>query len=145
MLVGNEACQFRNQQSRTVVKLATMVLFGTRGPSLFQVIREGLGSTGRLHDRGTLRLANRLRLALEPECLENRRPPPEKIQGWSGLDQRHSNCLWFQILSVEVYSSLPHDQHDGGNLSCQGKSGHLRPHALGQQCFVKLLERARLR
>src|SRR5262252_9698454 len=71
LLVGNEACQFRNQQSRTAVKLTTMVLFGTRGPSLFQVIREGLGSTERLHDRGTLRLANRLRLALEPECLEN--------------------------------------------------------------------------
>jgi hypothetical protein len=54
-----------------MVKLATMVLLGTRGPSLFRVIREGLGSTERLHDRGTLRLANRLRLALEPECLEN--------------------------------------------------------------------------
>src|SRR5258708_17561748 len=77
LLVRNEAGQFRNQQSRTTVKLATMVLFGTRGPSLFQVIREGLGSTVRLHDRGALRLANRLRLALEPECLENRRPPPE--------------------------------------------------------------------
>jgi integrase len=37
--------------------------------------------TGRLHDRGTLRLANRLRLTLEPECLENRRP---KTEGGSG-------------------------------------------------------------
>jgi hypothetical protein len=49
-----------------------MVLLGTRGPWLFQVIREGLGWTRRLHDRGTLRLANRLRLALEPGGLENR-------------------------------------------------------------------------
>jgi len=32
LLVGNEACQFRNQQSRTLVELATMVLSGTRGP-----------------------------------------------------------------------------------------------------------------
>ena len=67
-----------------MVKLATMVLFGTRGPSLFQVIREGLGSTERLHDRGTLRLANRLRLTLEPECFENRRPPPEKSRDGTG-------------------------------------------------------------
>jgi hypothetical protein len=49
-----------------------MVLLGTRGPWLFQVIRESLGLTGRLHDRGTLRLADRLRLALEPGGLENR-------------------------------------------------------------------------
>jgi len=42
-LLGDEACQFRNQQSRTVVKLATIVLSGTRGPWLFLVIREGLG------------------------------------------------------------------------------------------------------
>ena len=48
------------------------------------VIREGLGSTKRLHDRGTLRLANRLRLTLEPECLENRRPPPEKSRDGTG-------------------------------------------------------------
>src|SRR5215471_246244 len=54
--------------SRTMVKLATMVLLGTRGPSLFRVVREGLGSTGSLHGRSTARLANRLRLALEPEC-----------------------------------------------------------------------------
>jgi hypothetical protein len=51
--------------------LATIVLFGTRGPSLFLVIREGLGSDVRLGARGTQRLTNRLRLALEPECLEN--------------------------------------------------------------------------
>jgi hypothetical protein len=59
-----------------MVKLATMVLSGTRGPWLFQVIREGLGWTGRLRDRGALRLANRLRLALEPGCLENRTALP---------------------------------------------------------------------
>ena len=51
--------------------MATIVLSGTRGPSLFLVIREGLGSDVRLGARGTQRLTNQLRLALEPECLEN--------------------------------------------------------------------------
>jgi len=60
LIVRDEACQFRNKQSRTAVKLATMVLLGTRGPWLFQVVREGLGCVGRLQDRGALCLANRL-------------------------------------------------------------------------------------
>ena len=51
--------------------MATIVLSGTRGPSLFLVIREGLESRERLGARGTQRLTNQLRLALEPECLEN--------------------------------------------------------------------------
>ena len=54
-----------------MVNLATIVLFGTRGLSLFLVIREGLGSPERLGARGTQRLTYQLRLALEPECLEN--------------------------------------------------------------------------
>src|SRR5271155_3210314 len=70
-LVRNEAGQFRNQQSRTWSNLATIVLSGTRGPSLFLVIREGLESCERLGARGTQRLTNQLRLALEPDCLEN--------------------------------------------------------------------------
>src|SRR5712671_4437384 len=52
-------------------QLATIVLSGTRGPWLFLVIREGLGSAVRLRARGTQRLSSQLRLALEPECLEN--------------------------------------------------------------------------
>jgi hypothetical protein len=51
--------------------MATIVLSGTRGPWLFLVIREGLESRVRLGARGTQRLTNQLRLALEPECLEN--------------------------------------------------------------------------
>ena len=43
-LIGDEACQFRNQQSRTVVNLATIVLFGTRGPFIY-------GSTARQEER----------------------------------------------------------------------------------------------
>src|SRR5262247_2613 len=52
-------------------QVATIVLSGTRGPWLFLVIREGLGSAVRLRARGTQRLTNQLRLALEPKCLEN--------------------------------------------------------------------------
>src|SRR5215468_330675 len=48
-----------------------MVLSEAFRLSLFLVIREGLGSGVRLGARGTQRLTNRLRLALEPECLEN--------------------------------------------------------------------------
>ncbi len=41
-----------------------------------------------------------------------------KSPGWSGLRQRHSSCLWFQMLGVEAHSLLPHNQHDGGNPRC---------------------------
>jgi hypothetical protein len=51
--------------------LATIVLSGTRGPWLFLVVREGLGSAVRLGARSTQSLTYQLRLALEPECLEN--------------------------------------------------------------------------
>src|SRR6266436_3958082 len=68
-----------SQRSRSVPKpakqnggqVATIVLSGTRGPWLFRVIREGLGSRVRLGARSTQRLTYQLRLALEPECLEN--------------------------------------------------------------------------
>src|SRR5258705_9127542 len=68
-----------SQRSRSVPKpanqnggqMATIVLSGTRGPWLFLVIREGLGSAVRLGARGTQRLTNQLRLALDSECLEN--------------------------------------------------------------------------
>src|SRR5260221_8713313 len=63
--------------------------------------------------------------------------------GWSGLDQRHSSCLWFQILGVEAYSFLPYDQHNGGNLPGQGQACHLRSHAFGNQSRVEFLERTR--
>ena len=57
---------------QNVGDVPTMVLSGTRGPLLFQVIREGLGSAVRLGARGTTRLTFQLRLALEPECLKYR-------------------------------------------------------------------------
>ena len=104
------------------------------GPTLLEIschLGEGLGSGVRLGARSTQRLTNRLRLALEPECLENPRPPPERIPGMERIRSRHSSCLWFQILGVEAYSSLPYDPYDGGHLSCQGQPCHLRSHAFG--------------
>jgi hypothetical protein len=53
-------------------QVATIVLFETLRLWLFLVIREGLGSSCEtMCPRHTPRLTNRLRLALEPECLEN--------------------------------------------------------------------------
>ena len=80
--------------------------------------------------RHTQRLTFRLRLALEPECLENSTVTAgeDSLHG-SRLDPRYSSCLWFQMTGVEAHSSLPHDQNDGGNFSGQGQPRHFRPHA----------------
>src|SRR5882762_10296850 len=138
-----------SQRSRSVPKpakqnggqVATIVLSGTRGPWLFLVIREGLGSGVRLGARSAQRLTYQLRLALEPECLENPTATArEDPWGWSGLGPRHSSCLWFQMLGVEAHSSLPHDQNDRGNLPGQSQTRHFRPHALSQQLRIKLRE-----
>ena len=48
------------------------------------------------------------------------------------------------MLGVEVHSSLPHDQHDGGNLPGQGQPRHFLPHALSQQFRIELREGTRL-
>src|SRR5215468_1205158 len=82
---------------------------------------------------------SRTRVSREPDGHRQRRSP-----GWSGLDQRHSSCLWFQMLGVEAHSLLPYDQYDRGNLSCQRQSRHLWPHTLGKQSGVELLKGARL-
>ena len=63
-------------------QVATIVLSGTRGPWLFLVIREGLGSRVRLRARSTQSLTNQLRLALEPQCLEN----PAREDSQDGAD-----------------------------------------------------------
>ena len=78
---------------------------------------------------------SRTRVSREPHGHRQRRSP-----GWSGLAQRHSSCLWFQMLGVEAHSSLPHDQNDGGNLPGQSQPRHFRPHALGHQFRVELRE-----
>ena len=52
-------------------QVPTMVLSEAHGLWLFRVVREGLGSTGRLSARGTQRLTSQWRLTLEPECLRN--------------------------------------------------------------------------
>ncbi len=146
LLLRNEACLFRNQQSRTWSNWATIVLSGTRGPSLFLVIRESLESRERLRcprhraPDESAETRSRTRVSREPAGHRHRNP-----QRWSGSVPRHSSCLWFQMLGVEAHSFLPHDQHDGGNLSGQGQTRHLRAHALAQQSAVELLERTRFR
>src|SRR5258708_14507948 len=50
--------------------LATIVLLGTRVPSLFLVIRQSLGSSWRLSARTTPRLPYQLTLALNPARLQ---------------------------------------------------------------------------
>jgi len=74
----------------------------------------------------TAETRSRTRVSREPDGHRQRKSPR-----WSGLDQRRSSCLWFQMLRVEAHPSLPDDQHDRGNLSGQGQSGHFWPHAFG--------------
>src|SRR6266704_5088511 len=62
----------------------------------------------------TAETRSRTRVSREPDGHRQR-----NTQRWSGLDQRHSSCLWFQMLGVEARSSLPHDQYDGGNFPGQ--------------------------
>src|SRR5260370_22818609 len=119
----------------------TMVLSGTRGPLLFQVIREGLGSAVRLGARGTTGLTLQLRLALEPECQVPGKPPLGLNPGDGTELWEHSSCLWVQIPGVEAYSSLPDDQGDRGDFACQGQPCHLRLYSFADQSSVKLLER----
>jgi hypothetical protein len=90
---------------QNVGQVATMVLSGTRGPSLFLVIREGLGSGGRLRARDTQRLTNQLRLALEPECLEN---PTATAREKSRMERTRSETLMLFVVShVGRRSTLP--------------------------------------
>ena len=122
-----------------------MVLFEAQGLSLFRVIREGLGSSKRLCARGAQRLTYRCRLALEPECLRNRlTTAPENFQGMKRIE-RHSSCLWFQMLGVERNSFLPNDQYDRRNFTGQREPCHFRPHSLGDQSGVKFLQRTGFR
>ncbi len=147
-LVRDEACQFPKPTKQNGVQFGDHgSIWGSwpiafsgypRGPTLAK-----LGSAGRLGARDTQRLTNRLRLALEPESREPHGHRQRNSQRWSGLDPRHSSCLWFQMLGVEARSCLPHDEHDGGNFPGQGRTCHLRPDALGQQSCVELLKRPR--
>jgi hypothetical protein len=70
-LLRDEACQFRNQQSRTVVKFGDHSSIGDSWPIAFSGCPRGTRVGCETCARGTQRLTNQLRLALEPECLEN--------------------------------------------------------------------------
>src|SRR6266853_4662806 len=77
-LLRDEACQFRNQQSRMVVKFGDHGSIRDSWPIAFSGCPRGPRVVVRLGARGTQRLTNRLRLALEPGVSRTRRPPPEK-------------------------------------------------------------------
>src|SRR6516165_8351905 len=57
------------------------------------------------------------------------------------LRQRRSSCLlWFQIVGVETYLLLPHDQGDRGNLPRQSQACHRRLPSLGEQIVVEIAQ-----
>src|SRR5713101_3973298 len=143
-LLCDEACPFRNQQAvrwpdgdHSSIWDSWPIAFSghPRGPSVVCETRCPKHAAPNL----SAETRSRTRVSREPDGHRQRRSP-----GWSGSAQRHSSCLWFQMLGVEAHSSLPYDQYDGGNLPRQGQPRHFRPHALGQQFRVELLERARL-
>ena len=88
-----------------------MVLSETRGLELSWVIRGGIECLGRLGAGGTLGLANRWILALEPERFLN--PTDHRPRGSPGgsgrLGLRRSSGLRFQMLGIETGSFLPDD------------------------------------
>jgi hypothetical protein len=102
-LLGDEACQFRTSKAETVVKFGDHSSIWDSWPTALSGYPRGARVAVRLGARGTQRLTNRLRLALEPECLENPTATArENPQRWSGLDRETSSCLWFQMLGVEA-------------------------------------------
>src|ERR1700720_4284364 len=98
----------------------------------------------RLGARSTQRLTNRLRLALEPECLENPTATAREIPRDGADSVRNTQAVCgFRCWASKLAPLFPHDQHDGGNLPGQGQTRHLRSEALGQQSCVELLKRPR--
>ena len=101
--------------------LATIVLFGTHWPIAFSGYPRGprVGCETECPKHAAPNFSaetrSRTRVSREPDGHHQR-----NLQRWSGLGQRHSSGLWFQMLGVEVHSSLPHNQSDGGNLPGQG-------------------------
>ena len=142
ILLRDEARQFRNQQSRTWPNCGDHSSIWDSWPIAFSGYPRGprvgceAGCPRHAAPNYTAETRSRTRVSREPNGHRQR-----NSQRWSGLDQRHSSCLWFQMLGVERHSSLPHDQHDGGNLPGQGQTRHLRPHPLAQQGRVELLQR----
>ena len=120
-LLRDEACQFRNQQSRTAVKCGSHSSIGDSWPIAFSGYPRGprvfLETECPKHAAPifTVETRSRTRVSREPDGHHQK-----NARRWSGLGQRHSSCLWFQMLGVEARSSLPHTQCDGGNLPGQG-------------------------
>jgi hypothetical protein len=105
---------------QNVGHVPTMILSETRGPLLFQVIREGLGSGVRLGARGgtqsnfLVETRSRTRVSQVPD------KPPLGLNPRDGTEPwEHSSCLWVQISGVEAYSFLPDDQETDTFFACE--------------------------
>ena len=133
LLDRNEACQFRKPANQNGGQMATIVLSGTRGPWLFLVIREGLESRVKQGARGTQRLTNQLRLALEPECLENPTAPPEKMPR---MERTRSETLKLFVVSDVGRRSTPLSSirsERSWQFFVPRSSGHFWPDAFGRR------------
>ena len=89
-------------------------------------------------------------------CLQRSRSVPKPAKQNLGQSGDHSSVrdslpmafsgyprgprVGFQMLGVEAHPSLPHDQHNGGNLPRQGQPGHFRSYAPGQQFRIEFRE-----
>jgi len=128
---------------QNVVKIGDHSSIRDSWPIAFSGCREGLGSAVRLGARSTQRLTSQLRLALEPECLENRTATTREDPR-DGADSIRDtpSCLWFQIFGVEAHPFF-HTINTIVAIFSPGSGVHLRSHAFGTKADVELLERTR--
>jgi hypothetical protein len=93
----------------------------------------------RLRCRGRQRLTDRLRLSLEPECLENPTATAREDPQHGAASVRDTQAVCgFRCWALK--HTLQHDQNDGGNLPRQGQPRHFRLHAPSQQFRIELRE-----
>src|ERR1700686_3394096 len=70
-------------------------------------------------------------------------PPPRHEDLGDHLGSvRYSSCLRLQLFDVETFLLFPKCQGNGRNLPRQCQTRHLRPHPLGQQSRVEIVERS---
>src|ERR1700692_2307618 len=81
-----------------------------------------------------------------PRIRASQEPDGHRLEWSLGMErtlcQRRSSCLLFQIVGVETYLLLPHDQRDRGNLPRQGQARHRGLPSLSQQSLVEIVQRA---
>jgi hypothetical protein len=92
LLVCNEACPFRNQQAERG-QVATIVLSGTRGPSLFLVIRDGLAARVGCETTCPRHAAPNLPAETRSRTRVSREPDGPPLQKISGMERIRSETL----------------------------------------------------